>query len=282
MEEIQAFPDQVKKQLPIEVLFFTARDQLIDNFLMRETANTQKEKLLKNPEVQAAIDNAINQVILRAYRNNIIEDKVRPNHVRERYQALVKEFPKGTHETKLRVILVKTEKDAKEIEQALKEGIDFLKMAREKSIDKGTSQKDGDLGYINVLQKAELPKEFHVVFEKDSKGEYIIKTGKYTEKPIEIRANNTVVGYIFLKIDDRKPFEAPKFNAVKGGIRNELNSEAISKHLETLKKSHKITRSHPNTGKPMKSLDEELKSLQEEIKLRAKDKSTKKSETSKK
>ncbi len=259
---IQTMPKQFLKKIPLEILFATARDQLIDSHVAKEAALKQKEQLEKNPEVKESIENAINAVIVQAYMEEVIENKVTAKAVKARFQKLLDKFPKKTHETRVRLIIVKTEKAANEIIQSLEEGIDFLKLAREKSTDKNFAQKDGDLGYLNVLQKKDLPPEFGVVFEKDAKDQYVLKTSKYTKKPLAIKAGDTVISYVILKVEDRKPFNPPKFTEIKAELRKGLATEVKQKHIAELQKTRKIVRLHPNTGKPVGSLEDEIKALQ--------------------
>jgi peptidyl-prolyl cis-trans isomerase C len=285
---IQGLPPQLR-QVPIDLLFLGTRDQLVDVNLLREEAKKNKQKFEKKAEVKEAIEKAIEQIILQAYLDNIIEDRVNNKDIKAKYEELLKSVKQKTaeitkkylknfpaneapDEVKIRQILVKTEEDANNILRDLKDGIDFLKLAREKSIDKETAKKDGATeDYINVLQLSQLEPGFAVLFEWDPKTKsYAIPVGKYTTSAIK-----TPQGYYILKVENRQPFKAPKFNEVKDMIRNQLAQETIEKFTRELKKNAKIERLHPNTGKPMKSLEEELQSMKSELEEKAKDSKSK-------
>lgn len=271
---IQGLPPQLR-QVPIDLLFLGARDQLIDMKLLSEEAKKQRQKLEKKLEIKEAIEKAIDQIILQAYLENVVDERISNKEIKARYEELLKNLKQKTHEVvkkylkdfpanevpdevKVRQILVKNEADANNILKDLKDGIDFLKLAREKSIDKETAKKDGATeDYINVLQLPELDPGFSVLFEWDTKTKgYVIPVGKYTTSPIK-----TPRGWYILKVESRQAFKPPKFNDVKDMIRNQLAQEAIGEFTQELKKKAKIERLHPNTGKPMKALEEELKAM---------------------
>ncbi len=99
-------------------------------------------------------------------------------------------------------ILVKEEKEAKDIYAELKKGADFAKVAREKSTDSGSGKLDGDLGWFG---KGQMVKEFEkVAFKgkvgviqkpvKSQFGWHIIKvTGKTNRKYVVESISNKIV-----------------------------------------------------------------------------------------
>lgn len=264
---MSSLPPQLR-QIPMELLFMATRDQLIDMSLLKTEADKQKKQLEKLPEVQEAIEKAIEQIILQAHMNELVESKITTKKISARYQELKKKFPTGTAEVKVRLILLKTEEEAKAVMKRLKEGADFLKMAREKSIDEVTAKADGLIDkYFNILAKNEWLPGFDQLFKKDSKGNYIIKTSGLTQEPIK-----TPMGYAIYKIDDRKPFLFPKMKELKKLLADQLKKELIEEHTRKLESKAKVTRLHPNSGKPMNALSEELKKLQEKLETTAKEK----------
>ena len=264
-QAMQALPAEMRK-MPMELLFLGTLDQLIDMNLLRDQSQKDKARLDKNPEVKEAIKRAIEGVYLKQYLEEITGD-ISLNAMKARYRKLMERFPrdpdnkkKYTDEVKIRQIKVKTKEEAQAVIKKLNSGIDFLKLAREKSTDEKTAKKDGAVdAWLNSLQKGSLLPGFDVIFAKKNK-KYVIATGSFTKQPIK-----TPMGYYVLKVDDRRPFTPPKFKEVQQMIKSQLSQEALEKHAEKLRKKAKIARMHPNTGKPMKPLAEKLKAMQEEL-----------------
>jgi peptidyl-prolyl cis-trans isomerase C len=252
-------PDFVKTLTP-EVLFLIAREQLIDLYLVDQEVDSQKKRLEKEPEVQEAIAEATNRVLQEALIKEKADEYVTKDALRKKYEEFSKEFPKDAEECHLRMIVVKTEDEAKKLIDQLDKGGDFLKLARENSIDKKTAANDGDLGYVNEITKASLLPGFEVVFEKKD-GKYAIATGSFTKTAIK-----TPLGFVILKVEDRRPIKKPKMSELEPVLKEVLRQEAVQKMQESLKKkAGNIERLHPNTGKPMQSLEDELKGIQAKL-----------------
>src|SRR5574343_349405 len=66
---------------------------------------------------------------------------------KEGYEQYKKEL--GDKEYSARHILVKTDTEAKAIIAELKKGTDFAKLAKDKSLDPGSKDKGGDLGWFS-------------------------------------------------------------------------------------------------------------------------------------
>lgn len=259
LQAMQALPAQLRQGVPIGLLFRGALDQLIDMNILKGEALKQKAKIKKEPEVIDAIDSATEQIILEFYiRNEIIDSAVSNKAIRARYRELLEKFPKDSHETKVRLIVVPTKEEAEKIIKDVKAGGDFLKFAREKSVHKESAKNDGDIGYLNPLETEKLLPGFDVVFKKENK-KYVIKTGDMTQ-PLK-----TDIGWCILKIEDRKPLTPLKLKDVREFIRNQLSQEAIEKFTKKKKKSLNIQRIHPNTGKPMQAIQDQLAAIKSQI-----------------
>ncbi len=258
---MQNLPQQMR-QIPPELLFMATRDQLVDMYLLKEKADKEKKRIEKYPDVVQSIEKAIEGIILQAYMEEIVEAKMNEKKIRDRYIELKEKFPKDTDEIKIRLILVKTEAEAKNIVTQLKGGDDFLKIAREKSIDDLTAKKDGLVDkYFNILAKDEWLPGFEVLFKKGDKDKaYVVKTGSVISEPVK-----TPMGYAIYKIDDRRPFTFPKIKDLKPLLAEQIKKEILDEHTKALGSNAKITRPHPNTGKMMKPLSEELKTLQDKL-----------------
>jgi peptidyl-prolyl cis-trans isomerase C len=259
-------PDFVKTLTP-EVLFLIALEQLIDLELINQEVAANKKRLEAEPEVQEKLAEAAAAVLQAAFVKEKADEYVTKARMKEKYEEFSKKFPKDAEESHLRMIVVKTEDDAKKIIDQLNGGADFLKLARENSIDKKTAENDGDLGYVNEIAKGSLLPGFDVVFEKKD-GKYAIAAGGYTKTAIK-----APLGYVILKVEDRRPIKKPKLSELEPALKEMLHQEAVQKMQEGLKnkKDVKIERLHPNTGKPMESLETQLKGIQEKLMPNGKD-----------
>lgn len=232
---------QLEKALPPQVLngakdkvklFTTLRDQLIDIKLITEEA--EKAGLDKDPDVQKAIEQAIQQVRVQAYLSKSLKNFVTDSAVKARYDKLVADMPKDEMEVKARHILVKDESAAKKIIEDLKKGADFLKIAREQSIDKASAQEGGDVGYF---RKGDMVKEF-------ADASFALVPGKITETPVK-----TQFGWHVIKVDDKRKVKAPKFEEVQEQLKAAVLEESMLKLVTSLRDKAKIERFNEE-GKP--------------------------------
>ncbi len=258
-------PEFVKSLTP-EILFLIAREQVIDLYLVSQEVDANKARLEKDPEVQEAIAEAVNAVLQQALIKEKADEFVTKAAIREKYEEFSKQFPKEAEEVRLRMIIVKSDDEAKKLIEQLNQGADFLKLARENSIEKQSAQKDGDLGYVNEITKSTLLPGFEVIFEKKD-GKYVVPNGGITKTAIK-----TPMGFVILKAEDRRPLKKPKLTELEPVLKEVLRQEAVQKLQEALKKkAGNIERLHPNTGQPMKSLEDELKLIQTKLTGSAKD-----------
>jgi parvulin-like peptidyl-prolyl isomerase len=113
-----------------------------------------------------------------------------PSHQTGSVQEKIKDAHK--REYKVSHILLGTEAEANAIAASLSQGDDFRKLAKEKSIDVGTGQNDGELGwaFLDVY-----PKTFAEAVLNLKKGE--------TSKPVQ-----TKYGWHIIKLDDLRDIDA--------------------------------------------------------------------------
>ena len=233
--------ERLKKALPPQALsnvkdsdklFTTLRDQLIDMTLVTEAA--KKEGLEKKEDVQKAIQQATEQVLVQAYLSNELKNFVTDSAVKNRYDKYVAELPKDEMEVKARHVLVKDESAAKKIIEDLKKGADFLKIAREQSIDKASAQEGGELGFF---RKGDMVKEF-------SDAAFALASGKFTETPVK-----TQFGWHVIKVDDKRKFKAPTFEQVQEQLKASVLEESMLKLITSLRDKATIERFNQE-GKP--------------------------------
>jgi len=226
----QTLPAQYRNQ--IDQLFPQLVDRLIDITLMVDEG--RKQNLQNDPDVKAIVaqyeDEAIRQVLLKRF----LAGKITDADLKKRYDAEVAKVP-PTEELKASHILVKTEDEAKDIIKQLEGGADFAKLAKEKSTDTGSGANGGDLGYFG---DGDMVPEFYAAANK-------LKKGEFTKDPVKSQ-----YGWHVILLTDRRTKEAPKFEEVKGQIKDELTQELVAAWLTDLHKAAKIQKFGPD-GKPL-------------------------------
>jgi peptidylprolyl isomerase len=135
-----------------------------------------------------------------------------------------------------RHILVEKEGDAKSIIKALgsKKGDDlekeFEKLAKEKSIDPGSAERGGDLGYFS---KDRMVKEF-------SDAAFALKNGELTKNPVK----SDFGFHVILKLDHKKAGVTPLEEVaeqLKRSAKAKKFNEALEKEIADLKTKAKIS-----------------------------------------
>lgn len=238
--EVKAMEKILPKQLLQQAkdkkkLWKGLRNQLVDLKIITDAAKNSGVE--KDPKVQAAIDQAILQVKIQAFLGKEVGQHLNEKAVKEAYDAYVKEFPKGKEEVKVRHIVVKDEATAKKIIKRLEEGEDFLKLAREFSIDKSTASEGGDLGYIS---------EGDMVPPMFLKAAMELKSGGFSKSPVK-----SDFGWHILKVDDRRKAKPHALEEVKEDIGRELQEKAMLKLVKDLRGKVKVELFDEN-GKPDK------------------------------
>ena len=225
---------QLEKALPPEVLKRakeaggekgTLINQLIDLKVLTDAA--KKSDISKKDEVKKAMERAAEQVIVQAFVFEQLKSKVNEKAAEEAYSEFTKRFKaetKNKSETKFRHILVKTEEEAKAAIKKLGGGADFIKLARDLSIDKQSGQDGGDLGYI--LEGT--VKEFDDALKA-------ISVGKTSKTPTK-----TQFGFHVFKVDDRRQPRTPAFNDVKKQLTAQVQQKAFVEMVKRLRDGAKV------------------------------------------
>lgn len=224
--DYDSFDDNVKA----EILKNIARERLVLERAYSKNidhTNTVKEQL----------ENLKKQLVIQEYLRSIMDDIVPEKDVRKEYNVLKEKFV-GKEEVKASHILVETEAEAKELLKQLKDGADFAELAQEKSLDTASGTRGGDLGYFS---KDRMVPSFAEAAFKAKKGEV---TG-----PVE-----TDFGWHVLKVEDRRPMEAPKYEEVRERIQQTMANDAIERYLNDLVKQSSV-KYYGADGKELKASD---------------------------
>ena len=130
----------------------------------------------------------------------------------------------GDKEYSARHILVKTEAEANDLAAQLKKGGDFAKLAKEKSLDPGSKEKGGDLGWFSP---AGMVKPFSDAVTNMKKGE--------VSAPVQ-----TQFGWHLIKLNDSRAAQVPSYDKVKESLERNLQQRKLEKLMLGLKEKAKI------------------------------------------
>jgi len=112
-------------RVPAEQLMSGITDQLISETALYEKA--LEEGLDDSKEMKNRLAAIRRSALAEAYLTKQLEERITEESLREQYDAMTKDF-EGEKEVNARHILVKTEAEAKELVEELKDGGDFAKL----------------------------------------------------------------------------------------------------------------------------------------------------------
>ena len=205
----------------------TARDIIINSLIDKE--------LLAQEAQKTGVDKQADFLSREAYLkqellvNSFLQDYIK-NHpisdvdTKAAYERYKKAY--GDKELNVRHILVRTESEAKEIIEQLNKGADFSKLAKEKSIDTGSKERGGDLGWFSPATKI---KAFSDVAANLAKG-------AISNSPVQ-----TQFGWHIIKLVDTRPAQPITYEKIKLELQSSLQQENINKVIVELRKRAKIT-----------------------------------------
>jgi len=187
----------------------------------------------KDPKLLQDLEEIKKNILLQELYKDEILKKAQPtdSDVKKFYEKLGKEA-KASH------ILVKTEEEAKEVAKTLKDGGNFAELAGSKSVDRGSAQRGGDLGWFGWGKMVE---EFQTAV-------FSMKPGQVS-KPVK-----TAFGYHIIRLDSLRDVPQQSFAEMKDRIKQQLSytrpRELANKYITKLK-----------TGANIKFKDDVLKEL---------------------
>ena len=197
-------------------------NELIGSELAYQEA--QKAGIDKLPDFIISEELARRKLLVNAFLGDFMrKNPVTEAEKKEGYEQYKKEL--GDKEFNARHILVKTDTEAKAIIADLKKGADFAKIAKDKSLDPGSKEKGGDLGWFSP---AGMVKPFADALVD-------LKKGDVTAEPVQSQ-----FGWHVIKLVDTRALQAPPYDKVKDGIERTIQQRKLEKFMLSLKDKSKI------------------------------------------
>ena len=207
-------PEAERKRVTLE--------RLIDMRVLAQAAT--KDGLDKDPVVMRRLESIRVQLLTSEYVRKKVEAAITDADLKARYDKEMAAYT-PPEEVKASHILVQTKEEADAVMKELAAGKPFADVAKEKSIDPGSKENGGDLGYF---QRGQMVPEFELAA-------FALEKGAVTKEPVQ-----TQFGFHIIKQEDKRTGEKPAFDAVKDQVREVVAAEKFREALASLRKDAKI------------------------------------------
>lgn len=195
---------------------------LINRQLVAMEARNQKYD--QTPDMKLKLTALEDSILAATFLEEMTKKvEVTEQELKDLYEKNVQQNAQNQY--KARHILVKEEATAKEIIKQLAEGGDFAAIAKEKSEDKSSAEKGGDLDWFNT--RTMVPE-----FAK------AVESAKVGELPKE--AVKSAFGWHVILVEDMKPIEPPTYESSKEKLETMIIKNKLTKYLEELNSKAKV------------------------------------------
>lgn len=211
LSDVKAVVAQVPQlsELPFETIYPQLVKDVVSEKVLKKAVDSSTVK--DNPIVQQRI----NAILFEAYLVDKFAKTVSDEELKKVYLEEIKNFPRQ-EEVRARHILVKSEKEARDILVQLKAGADFKILANTKSLD-AESNNGGDLGYFK--KEMMIPSFTGPVFA--------LKKGQLSD-PIK-----TSFGWHIVLVEDRRLAAPPSFEETKDFLRKQMFAQKVPELIES-------------------------------------------------
>ncbi len=197
-------------------------NKLVDSEIVYQEA--QKLGLDKQPDFIAREELARRELLTSTYLQDYVKKHpISDADTKAAYEQYKKSY--GEKEYSALHILVKTEAEAKDIIAQLGKGGDFAKIAKEKSLDPGSKEKGGDLGWFSP---ATMVKPFSDVVANMQKG-------ATSNSPVQ-----TQFGWHVIKLVDTRAAQPMPYEKLKDGLQKNLQQRNLEKMMGELRSKAKV------------------------------------------
>jgi peptidyl-prolyl cis-trans isomerase C len=232
-KELDGIPMNMKMMVATE----SGKKKVLENLIVKKLLLREagKANIESGKEFKDTLAKVREQILIESVLKKRIDSDVKHGEedLKRYYEAHKEEFKKGT-EIETRHILVKTQDEAKQIQNKLQKGEDFVELAKQYSIDPTAKTTGGDIGFH--ARGTLVPEYEDAAFKLTKVGQVsgIVKTQ---------------FGYHVIRLEGVKqpsyvPFEEVK-EFIKQKIAQDKQKELLDKYIEELKKGAKITMNEP-------------------------------------
>lgn len=198
------------------------RDELINREIVMQEA--QRAGIGKQPEVQAQLDIARQEILVGAYlRDWVRKHPVSDADVQKEYERA--KTRTGDREYRARHILVDTEEEAKGLIGQLRKGAKFAELASKHSKDSNNKDQGGDLDWS-------VPSAYDRAF---ADAMVKLEKGRFTETPVQ-----TKFGYHVILLEDVRPVKFPSLAELKPRIQQQITQNRVEEMVRGLRAKAKV------------------------------------------
>ena len=212
-QDFGSLPPESKRRYLVEFL--------IETNLFADAAET--DKLATGADFDKRVAYMRQRAARQAYFDAKVKGAVSEAAAKGFYDDQVK-MMKTDEEIQARHILVGSEEQAKDIADKLAKGGDFAALAKENSVDAGSKEDGGMLGYF---AKGQMVPQFE-------QAAFALEKGQIS-KPVQSQ-----FGWHIIKVEDKRQKPPPSFEQVKGQILGSLMKSQAQTVLGGLRKAAKI------------------------------------------
>jgi peptidyl-prolyl cis-trans isomerase C len=227
LKEISLIPEWARKSFSGK----EGKDRFLQELINKELISQDaiNRGLQNDRDLAEKIEEFRKMSLLTIVLKKEVEEKaeVTESEIKEFYDSNPEKFMTG-EEVRARHILVDTEEKANDILNSIIKGESFPELAKTFSMDKGSAQNGGDLGFFS---RGRMIPEFEETAFSLKKGE--------VSKPVK-----TTYGYHLIETTDKREGSQIQFEEAKENIKNQLVKEKqkalFESYIETLKKKSEI------------------------------------------
>lgn len=217
LREVSRIPEWARSQFETD----DGKDKFLDELIKKELIyqHAKKMRLDNNEEFLQKVREFEKLTLVALSLKKEVDEKVRVSEeeVKAFFEENKDKFTVGT-QIKASHILVRTEEEAKKARERILKGEKFEDVARDVSIDKGSAEKGGDLGYFG---RGRMVPEFE-------RAALSLETGGISP-PVQTR-----FGYHIIKQTDVKMGDPASYEQSKEAIHRELVNQERKKYFDSL------------------------------------------------
>jgi peptidyl-prolyl cis-trans isomerase C len=205
------------------------RNQLLDNLVRGEIVAQEaaKQGLDKNGDTRSLLTLSRLQILEQAGAEHYLQDKKPTDaELQAEYHQQIDAMPKTQYHA--RHILVANQAEAQQIIDQLKKGAKFDDLAKKVSIDPGSKNNGGDLGWFSPSTMVKPFADAVMALQK----------GQTTQQPVQ-----TQYGWHVIQLLETRETPVPPFDQVKDRVTQLVQQKKFRAYQDDLLKSAKVEKS---------------------------------------